>query len=736
MPDLTLISAIAHELSLRSQQVFNTADLLDQGNTVPFIARYRKEATAGLDEEQIRQVQARLSYLRNLAARKETVLRTIEEQGKLTPELKAAITGATTLQEVEDLYLPFKPKRRTRAMIAREKGLQPLADLLLAQELTSGTLEEQASPFLSEEVPTMDDALGGARDIVAEIVAEDADVRGTLRRLVLERGMISVSLADETSDPENKYPLYHDFQEPLRQVPPHRLLAVNRGEQDEALRVRVEISDDEALYHLQACYVRNPESISWPQVQEALEDSYERLLRPSIEREIRRQLTEQAQEHSIKVFATNLRHLLLQPPQRGARILGIDPGYRTGCKVAVIDETGKLLEDATIYPHEPQRQWDEALYTLSRLVAAHGVQVVAIGNGTASRETEKLVAELISTGVDLSYAIVSEAGASVYSASRLAREEFPDLDVSMRGAVSIARRLQDPLAELVKIDPRSIGVGLYQHDVDQKALGEALDAVVESVVNYVGVDVNTASVALLQHIAGLNARAARALVERREEQGAFVSRDELLQVQGLGPKSFQQAAGFLRIPKASNPLDRTAIHPESYRVVERLFTLIGLRGDEADLAEQVRAFRSESRLEDLAAVLDVGPLTLADILDDLVRPGRDPRDDLAGPVLRRDVLSIDDLREGMVLTGTVRNVVDFGAFVDIGVKQDGLVHVSEMADKYVRDPYAVVSVGDIVKVRVINVDRERGRIGLSLKTAPAESQSPPRPQAAEGRSVG
>jgi uncharacterized protein len=736
MPDLTLISAIAHELSLRSQQVFNTVDLLDQGNTVPFIARYRKEATAGLDEEQIRQVQARLSYLRNLAARKETVLRTIEEQGKLTPELKAAITGATTLQEVEDLYLPFKPKRRTRAMIAREKGLQPLADLLLAQELTSGTLEEQASPFLSEEVPTIDDALGGARDIVAEIVAEDADVRGTLRRLVLERGMISVSLADETSDPENKYPLYHDFQEPLRQVPPHRLLAVNRGEQDEALRVRVEISDDEALYHLQACYVRNPESISWPQVQEALEDSYERLLRPSIEREIRRQLTERAQEHSIKVFATNLRHLLLQPPQRGARILGIDPGYRTGCKVAVIDETGKLLEDATIYPHEPQRQWDEALYTLSRLVAAHGVQVVAIGNGTASRETEKLVAELISTGVDLSYAIVSEAGASVYSASRLAREEFPDLDVSMRGAVSIARRLQDPLAELVKIDPRSIGVGLYQHDVDQKALGEALDAVVESVVNYVGVDVNTASVALLQHIAGLNARAARALVERREEQGAFVSRDELLQVQGLGPKSFQQAAGFLRIPKASNPLDRTAIHPESYRVVEHLFTLMGLRGDEADLAEQVRDFRSESRLEDLAAVLDVGPLTLADILDDLVRPGRDPRDDLAGPVLRRDVLSIDDLREGMVLTGTVRNVVDFGAFVDIGVKQDGLVHVSEMADKYVRDPYAVVSVGDIVKVRVINVDRERGRIGLSLKTAPTESQSPQHPQAAEGSSVG
>jgi uncharacterized protein len=725
MLDPIIISAIAQELGLRPHQVFNTADLLDQGNTVPFIARYRKEATAGLDEEQIRQVQARLSYLRNLAARKETVLRTIEQQGKLTPELEAAIAEAATLQEVEDLYLPFKPKRRTRAMVARQKGLQPLADLLLAQEVTSGTLEAQVSPFLSPEVPTIDDALAGARDIVAETVAEDAEMRGTLRRLVIERGILSVALADETSDPNNKYLPYHDFEEPLRQVPPHRLLAINRGEKDGVLRVRVELSEDEALYHLQARYLRNPESIFRPQLQQALADGYERLLGPSIEREIRRERTAQAQEHAIKVFATNLRHLLLQPPSRGVRILGIDPGYRTGCKAAAIDETGKLLGYATIYPHEPQRQWDEALQTLSRLIAAHGVQVIAIGNGTASRETEQLVAELIASGVDVSYAMVSEAGASVYSASTLAREEFPDLDVSMRGAISIARRLQDPLAELVKIDPRSIGVGLYQHDVDQRALSEALDAIVESVVNYVGVDANTASVALLQHVAGLNARAARALVERREKQGPFSSRDELLQVEGFGRKSFQQAAGFLRIPSASNPLDRTAIHPESYHVVQRLFALMGVQGGETDLDERARVFRSQNRVEDLAVVLEVGSLTLGDILDDLVQPGRDPRDDLAGPVFRRDVLSIDDLREGMVLTGTVRNVVDFGAFVDIGVKQDGLVHVSEMAEKFVRDPYALISVGDIVKVRVISVDRERGRIGLSLKMVGAASPSTP-----------
>ncbi|KPL23850.1 MAG: hypothetical protein AMJ93_03705 [Anaerolineae bacterium SM23_84] len=717
MPDFSIFVTIAEELGLHQDQVAHTAQLLDDGNTVPFIARYRKEATSGLDEEQIRNVQSRLSYLRNLAQRKETVLKSIAEQGKLTPELEAAIRVATTLQEVEDLYLPYKPKRRTRAMIAREKGLQPLADLLLTQEVTSGTLEEYAQPFLCEQVPSVEEAYAGARDIVAEVVSEDAATRRKLRLLTLERGLLLVSLDEEDADPENKYLLYHDHSEPLRDIPAHRLLAINRGEQEKALRVHLEVPEDEALYHIRARYLRNPDSIFVDQVEEALQDSYDRLIAPSIEREVRRLRTAQAQAHAIKVFATNLRHLLLQPPMRGVRVMGIDPGYRTGCKVALVDETGKFLGGTTIYPHEPKKQWDQALEALRALVTKAQVQVIAIGNGTASRETEKLVAELIDVGVEVSYAIISEAGASVYSASKLAREEFPDLDVSMRGAISIARRLQDPLAELVKIDPQSIGVGLYQHDVEQKALREALDAVVESVVNYVGVDVNTASVALLQHVAGLNARAAQGLVKRREQEGPFTSRAGVLEVRGLGPKAFQQAAGFLRLPDALNPLDRTAIHPESYPVVERLFTLMGVQGNEPDLAERVRAFRAVHRLEDLAAVLEVGMLTLMDILEDLVRPGRDPRDSLPGPVLRRDVLSIDDLREGMVLTGIVRNVVDFGAFVDIGVKQDGLVHVSEMGKKYVRDPYTVLSVGDIVQVRVIHIDKERGRIGLSMKKA-------------------
>jgi len=715
MSDSSTFAAIAAELHLQQEQIAHTAQLLDDGNTIPFIARYRKEVTGGLDEEQLRSVQQRLSYLRNLAKRKETVLNSISEQGKLTPQLESAIRKATTLQEVEDLYLPFKPKRRTRAMVAREKGLQPLADLLLAQEVIQGTLAEQAQPFLGEKVPTIEEAYAGARDIVAEVISEDAEVRATLRRLMLERGLLTSSLAEEGADAEGRYQLYHDYHELLRDIPPHRLLAINRGEKEGALRVRLEMPLDEALSYMRARYVHNPDSIFVAQVEAALQDSYQRLLAPSIAREVRRLRTEEAQQHAIKVFATNLRHLLMQPPLRGVRVMGIDPGYRTGCKVAVIDETGKLLQTATIYPHAPQKQWGQALHTLRTLLTESGAHVIAIGNGTASRETEKLVAELIDSGVDVTYTIVSEAGASVYSASKLARAEFPDLDVSMRGAVSIARRLQDPLAELVKIDPQSVGVGLYQHDVEQKALRKALDEVIESVVNYVGVDVNTASPALLQHVAGLNSRVAQALVQRREQEGPFTSRAEILQVPGMGAKTFQQAAGFLRIPDAPNPLDRTAIHPESYPTVERLFALMGVHGHEPDLAERVRAFRAEHHMEDLAAVLDVGVPTLTDILEALMRPGRDPREDLSGPVLRRDVLSIDDLREGMVLTGTVRNVVDFGAFVDIGVKQDGLLHVSEMGEKYVRNPYAVLSVGDIIQVRIISVDKERGRIGLSRK---------------------
>ena len=715
MSERSISTMIASELDLRVAQVAQTARLLDDGNTVPFIARYRKEATGGLDEVQIRSVRDRLSYLRNLQARKETVLASIAEQGKLTPELEATISQAVTLQEVEDLYLPFKPKRRTRAMIAREKGLQPLAARMLAQKLTSGSLAALAEPFLSDEVPTPEDAYAGARDIVAEVVSEDANIRRELRQLARKSGLLNVTLADADADLEDQYALYHDYAEPIRDMPPHRLLAINRGEQQQALKVRLELPEEEALYLLHRRYVRNPDSIFARQVQDALEDSYGRLIFPSVEREIRRLSTLQAEEHATQVFATNLRNLLLQPPLRNVRMMGIDPGYRSGCKVALVDETGKYLAGATIYPHEPQKQRAEALEQLRTMVAEAQIEVIAIGNGTASRETEQLVAELIDSGVQARYAIVSEAGASVYSASKLARKEFPDLDVSMRGAISIARRLQDPLAELVKIDPRSIGVGLYQHDVQQTALTQALDEVVESVVNYVGVDVNTASAALLQHVAGLNARAAEALVKRREAEGPLTDRAQVLDVRGIGPKSYEQAAGFLRIAGAPNSLDRTAIHPESYPVVERLLDLMGIQGHAADLAERVHSFRAEHTLDELAEVLEVGEPTLADILDALVRPGRDPRDDLPGPILRRDVLSIDDLREGMILTGTVRNVVDFGAFVDIGVKRDGLVHVSEMAEKYVRDPYAVLSVGDVLRVRVIQVDRERARISLSLK---------------------
>lgn len=709
-----IAATIALELKVRTDQVERVIELLDAGSTIPFIARYRKEVTGSLDEEQLRQIQARLAYLRSLDERKQTALKSIGEQGKLTPELEQAIQSASTLQQVEDLYLPYKPKRRTRAMMARERGLQPLADMMLAQELTHGTPEEHAAPFVSPEVPTPQDALAGARDIVAETVAEDAEVRAALRKLMLEQGILSSS-AKEGADAEGKYQLYHEYAEPVRAVPPHRLLAINRGEKEGVLQVKIEAPEGKALFVLQSRYLHNSASVFQEQVDLALADAYERLLQPAIERDIRRSTTVEAESRAIQVFATNLRHLLLQSPLRGVRVMGVDPGYRTGCKVAVIDEFGKFLEGVTIYPHPPQEQWNDSLRTLRQLVERHKVNIVAIGNGTASRETEKLVSELIDRGAQVSYAMVSEAGASVYSASPLARQEFPDLDVSMRGAVSIARRLQDPLAELVKIDPRSIGVGLYQHDVTEKELVEALDGVVESVVNYVGVDVNTASPALLEHVAGLNSAVARAIVERRNLIGPFRSRDELREVRGLGARTFQQAAGFLRVPNAANPLDKTGIHPESYPVVANLFELMGVTGNEPDLPDRVRSFRASHSIETLADVLGVGVPTLIDVLDDLVKPGRDPREELPGPILRQDVLSMDDLREGMVLTGTVRNVVDFGAFVDIGVKQDGLVHLSEMGERYVRDPYAVVSVGDIVQVRIIQIDRQRGRIGLSMK---------------------
>jgi uncharacterized protein len=723
---ISFTTIIAQELALRADQVAGAVQLLDAGNTIPFIARYRKEATGGLDEVQLRQVETRLGYLRNLQERKETVLASIEEQGKLTDELRASIAGATTLQQVEDLYLPYKPKRRTRATIARERGLEPLADLITAQEV-GVSVEQLAQRFLSAEVATVDEALAGARDIVAEQVSEDAIARAMARRATEGEGLLRVRLAKQDADPAGKYQMYHEFKAPVSQIPAHQLLAINRGEKEGALKIALDAPEDLIIGQIEDRVVRNPRSPFAPHLRAAVEDGYHRLVAPAIARELRGGLTEHSDDHAIHVFAANLKALLMQPPVRGKVVMGIDPGFRTGCKVAIVDGMGKYLTSFTIYPHEPQRERQRSKELLAAAVARFGVAVIAIGNGTASRETEQLAAEVVGE-VDkdaskqenkgrraLAYVIVNEAGASVYSASDEARREFPELDVSMRGAVSIARRLQDPLAELVKIDAKSIGVGLYQHDVEQKKLAQTLDAVVEDVVNAVGVDVNTASPALLQYVAGIGPKLAQAIVAHRDANGPFQQRSDLLKVKGLGPKAYQQAAGFLRVPESKNPLDRTTVHPESYDVVKNLLELAGLNLRMADFGGRLRQFRQGQKIEDLAAVLDVGVPTLDDICEALLRPGRDPRDDLPAPLLRHDVLSIDDLQEGMTLTGTVRNVVDFGAFVDIGVKQDGLVHVSQMAERYVRNPHEVVHVGDVVQVKVVKIDKERSRVGLSMR---------------------
>lgn len=715
MTHTQLIAAIATATTTRPHQVAGAVELLDEGNTIPFIARYRKERTGGLDEEQLRAVAERLAYLRGLDERKQSVLASIAEQGKLTAALQAAIAAAETLQALEDLYLPYRPKRRTRATVARELGLEPLAQLILAQPLNQQP-ESAAQPFLSADVPDVEAALAGARDIVAEQMAENAPVRQFARERFYEKGDISARLVKEGADEQGKYELYHSFEAALRRLQPHQVLALNRGENEKILRVGVAGPEGEIRQHAERFLAINPRSPFAAQLQAAVEDGYARLLAPAIERESRKALTEAADDHAIGAFQKNLRSLLLQPPLKGRVVMGIDPAYRTGCKIAICDATGKLLHTTTIYPHAPQNRRAEALAELTGLVARFRVEAIAIGNGTASRETEQLVAELVAGGnwqgaggeSQLAYALVNEAGASVYSASPLARQEFPELDVSLRGAVSIARRLQDPLAELVKIDPKSIGVGLYQHDVDQKKLAGALDGVVESVVNSVGVNVNTASPALLAQVAGLTGRTAENLVAHRDENGPFRSRAQILKVKGIGPKAYEQAAGFLRIPDGANPLDNTAIHPESYPVVEKLAAPF------ASLADlPLESLRRETPR--LARQLGVGEPTLADILDALAKPGRDPRDDLPPVQLRADVLSMEDLREGMILTGTVRNVVAFGAFVDIGVKQDGLVHISALADRYVRDPHEVVSVGDVVTVRVLSVDSARGRIGLSMK---------------------
>lgn len=727
---MDIIKVIAAELLISPRQVGNTVNLLDEGNTIPFIARYRKEVTGELDEEQIRNIDERLTYLRNLEARKAEVLKSIEEQGKLTPELAQAITEATKIQEVEDLYRPYKPKKRTRAMFAKEKGLEPLADLIWDQAIESGSIDELVAPFINGDlgVETTAHALAGARDIIAEKVSDDPDYRKVLREFLWDQAVIASEAKEVKSDKKkdveeaelDEYRMYADYKEPLKKIPPHRILALNRGEKEEALKVTIEADHEVALQKLNYLIITNKKSVFTSELEEAISDGYKRLLFPSLERELRSALTETAEEHAIKIFGLNLRNLILQAPVKDLRVMGLDPGYRTGCKVAVVDETGKLLDTATIYPHPPVNKWEEALAILSEFVQKYKVDLITIGNGTASRETETLVAELIhSLGVEkTSYCIVSEAGASVYSASKLAKEEFPELDVSMRGAVSIARRIQDPLAELVKIDPKSIGVGLYQHDVNQKQLSNALSGVVESCVNYVGVDLNTASPSLLQYVAGVQPGVAKNIVAFREENGKFKNRQQLLKVKRLGEQAFIQAAGFLKIADGDEPLDNTWVHPESYDAARKLLAKLGFATedilDKEKLAE-IKLRLAQVDLNQTAEELGIGKPTLKDIIDALGKPGRDPREDMPKPIFRNDVLKMEDLKPGMVLTGTVRNVVDFGAFVDIGVKQDGLVHVSELSDKFVKDPTDVVAVGDIVEVRVKEVDLTRKRIALSMK---------------------
>lgn len=699
---------IAETLHIREQQAQATIELLDEGNTLPFIARYRKEVTSGLDEEQIRSLMEQLETLRSTDERRETILKSIEEQGKLTPELKEQILSVSTKTELEDLYQPYKPKRRTRAGIAREKGLQGLADLILAQALTRQTLEQAVQPFQSEAVSSVEDALAGARDIVAETISDHAEVRRVTREKAMAWGIVQSEQIIGSEDPRHVYELYYTFELRADALRPHQILALNRGEEEKVLRVSLSVSERDWRTGIAAAFRSDRRSIFAEQMELAMTDAAERLLLPAIERDVRRTLTEKAESHAIHVFGENLRALLLQPPLAGQTVLGLDPGFRTGCKVAVVDPTGKILSTGAIYPHEPQKKWAESIAILKALIEKHHITLISIGNGTASRETEQLAAELIRQCPQVRYVITNEAGASVYSASPLARQEMPDLDVSVRGAVSIARRVQDPLAELVKIDPQSIGVGMYQHDVDQTELGQALDGVVESVVNRVGVDVNTASPALLTHVAGIGSAVAENIVRYRDENGMFTNRTQLKKVPKLGPKAFEQSAGFLRIRGGSNPLDASAIHPESYGVAEAVLKRAGINSQTGldDRRAPLDTLKTSMPLPKLAKELGTGEPTLVDILEQLIRPGRDPREDLPTPVLRSDVLSMEDLVPGMFLKGTVRNVVDFGAFVDIGVKQDGLLHRSQLP------PGQVLKVGDIIPVEILKVEAERGRISL------------------------
>jgi len=700
---------IALELNVRPQQVAAVISLLDEGNTIPFISRYRKEMTGTLDEEQVRLAAEMVEKLRALDERRAAILKSIEEQGKLTDELKAALEAAANMTALEDLYAPYKPKRRTRAMIAREKGLEPLAELILNQTGGSQSAEALAETYLNDQVTSIEEALQGARDIVAETISDNANVRQGVRERAIKFAMLYAEKIEGAVDEKSVYESYYDFSGRVDRLQPHQILAINRGEKENILRVRVEVAEKDWQPFIESEFEANILSPMVDQLMMAVEDSAGRLLLPAIERDVRRELGEKADGHAINVFAVNLRALLGQPPLAGHTVLGIDPAYRTGCKLAVIDPTGKLLDTGTIYPHAPQNKWAEAIDTLQDIINRHKVTLITIGNGTASRETEQLVAELTSKKVkSTKYLLVNEAGASVYSASPLARAEFPELDVSIRGAVSIARRAQDPLAELVKIDPKSIGVGLYQHDVDQAALSRSLDGVVESVVNQVGVDVNTASPALLTHVSGVGPKVAAGIVAYRDSNGVFKSREELKKVSGLGPKAYEQSAGFMRIRDGKNPLDASAIHPESYSVALTVLERTGLT-PASPLNERkpaLDALIAKTPPEKLAAEIGCGLPTLNDILEQLIRPGRDPREEAPTPILRSDVLKMEDLTPGLELKGTVRNVVDFGAFVDIGVKQDGLLHKSQI-------PFGtVLKVGDVIGVTIQKIEAERGRIGL------------------------
>lgn len=710
---------LSKELGISLKQVTSVIEMLDEGNTVPFIARYRKERTGGLTDEVLRKFNERLTYLRNLESRKEDVLRIIEEQEKLTPELKLNIEKATTLTEVEDIYRPFKAKKRTRATMAVEKGLKPLAELILSGEF-NGDIVEEANKYINEEkgVKNEEEALQGAMDIISEIISDNADYRKWIRNFVQKDGIIQVKGSSEEQTP---YEMYYDYKEPVRTIPSHRILAINRGEKEKILSVKVTCNDDIIIDYLNKKVLKG-NKITDKYLEESIKDSFKRLIYPSIEREIRSELTSKGEEGAIDIFKANLKALLMQAPIKGKVVMGFDPGFRTGCKVAILDETGKFVENTTVYPTAPQNRIDETISTLKKLIKKHGVQVISLGNGTASRESEEVIAKMLKeikeeTGKELFYVIVSEAGASVYSASELANKEYPDLDVTVRGAISIGRRLQDPLAELVKIDPKAIGVGQYQHDVTQKKLDESLAGIVEDCVNNVGVDLNIATPSLLSYISGINASIAKNIVDYREENGKFKSRKELLKVKRLGQKAYEQCAGFLRVMESKEALDNTSVHPESYKVAKELIKTLGYteedlkNGKLVDIDERVKA----KGISNLAKELEVGEPTLNDIIKEIKKPGRDPREELPKPIFKSGVIEMKDLKPGMILMGTVRNVSDFGAFVDIGVHQDGLVHKSQMADRFVKHPLDIVKVGDIVEVRILDVDLKRKRISLSMK---------------------